>query len=64
MARGNFVIDIQWQHGRLTAARIWSRSGGSCTVRYQEQQVQIRTVPGPILYALRSEAFRYFPLVP
>lgn len=46
VARGNFVIDMQWQHGRLTDVRIRSRSGGSCKVRYQEQQVQIHTVPG------------------
>jgi alpha-L-fucosidase 2 len=31
--RGGFVVDIAWQDGRLTQARIRSRLGGPCRLR-------------------------------
>ncbi|HET9280088.1 MAG TPA: glycoside hydrolase family 95 protein, partial [Flavitalea sp.] len=33
VARGGFVIDIDWQDGRLKKAEIFSRTGGECIVR-------------------------------
>ncbi|MFO7616896.1 MAG: glycoside hydrolase family 95 protein, partial [Bacteroidales bacterium] len=35
VARGAFVIGIEWKDGRLVAATIRSLRGGTCTVRYQ-----------------------------
>ncbi|NCI46092.1 glycoside hydrolase family 95 protein [Sediminibacterium soli] len=32
-ARGNFTIDISWENGRLTQAKIVSRNGGDCIIR-------------------------------
>jgi alpha-L-fucosidase 2 len=36
VARGNFVVDIDWKKGKLTNANILARSGGVCTVRSNE----------------------------
>ena len=33
VGRGNFVVDMQWKNGTLTAATITSRIGGDCVVR-------------------------------
>lgn len=36
VARGNFVVDINWSNGKLSSAKILARIGGSCTVRTSE----------------------------
>ncbi|HEY4291190.1 MAG TPA: glycoside hydrolase N-terminal domain-containing protein [Puia sp.] len=33
VARGGFVVGMDWKGGRLVSARVSSRNGGSCTVR-------------------------------
>jgi len=33
VARGNFVVDIEWKRGTLETARILSRNGGLCVIR-------------------------------
>ncbi|UEG55010.1 glycoside hydrolase family 95 protein [Mucilaginibacter daejeonensis] len=33
--RGNFAVDIDWQHGKLTNAHITSLNGGRCVLRTQ-----------------------------
>ena len=33
VARGNFVVDVEWKKGTLEAARILSRNGGRCVIR-------------------------------
>jgi alpha-L-fucosidase 2 len=33
VARGNFVIDMSWDEGKLTKANISARSGGTCIIR-------------------------------
>jgi alpha-L-fucosidase 2 len=33
-ARGGFVVDLEWTRGRLTRARILSRAGGPCRLRF------------------------------
>ncbi len=33
VARGNFVVDIQWKAGKINNAKILSRNGGNCTIR-------------------------------
>jgi alpha-L-fucosidase 2 len=33
VARGNFVVDMNWKNGKLFNAAIVSRSGGDCVIR-------------------------------
>ena len=33
-ARGNFTVDMEWEGGKLTAARITAPIGGTCALRY------------------------------
>ncbi len=33
VARGNFVVNINWQAGKINTATIQSRKGGTCTIR-------------------------------
>jgi len=41
VARGGFVIDIKWENNQLVSARIYSRNGGACSVRYKEKNIAI-----------------------
>ncbi|RPH99224.1 MAG: glycoside hydrolase family 95 protein, partial [Calditrichaeota bacterium] len=45
-ARGNFRVEMQWQNGRLSHARIVSDSGGLCTVAHGGQLKRIETQVG------------------
>lgn len=36
LARGGFEVDIQWENGVLTKARIYSQNGGVCRLRTKE----------------------------
>jgi alpha-L-fucosidase 2 len=45
-ARGGFVVDIQWQGGKLIAAEIRSKMGEPCVVRYRDRTVQLKTEAG------------------
>ncbi|KAE8394108.1 Six-hairpin glycosidase-like protein [Aspergillus alliaceus] len=36
VARGNFLVDIEWSSGKLTWARIAARAGGKLTIRVQD----------------------------
>lgn len=47
-ARGNFVVDLYWKDNNLTRAVIHARSGGRCTVRYKQQQLDWQTEPGKV----------------
>ncbi|MES2484496.1 MAG: glycoside hydrolase family 95 protein, partial [Bacteroidota bacterium] len=33
LAKGNFMVDIQWQQGKLVTAKVVANIGGSCTIR-------------------------------
>jgi alpha-L-fucosidase 2 len=33
VAKGNFVVNIAWQNGKMSSANVLSRIGGSCTIR-------------------------------
>jgi alpha-L-fucosidase 2 len=45
-ARGDFVVDIAWQHGRLTHATITSRASQPCRVSYAGRTVELKLQPG------------------
>ena len=46
VARGGFVVDIAWKDGKLTEARIFSRLGNSCTIRYGNKTVNLKLKKG------------------
>jgi alpha-L-fucosidase 2 len=46
VARGGFVVSLEWRDGRLTQADILSRRGGPLTVRYAGKDRTYATKPG------------------
>jgi alpha-L-fucosidase 2 len=46
VARGGFVVDMEWKEGRLVQAVIHSRLGNPCTVRYGEKSVMLTLKKG------------------
>ena len=46
VARGNFVIDMQWKNGRLIKAGILARKGGPCKIKYQDRLFELTLKPG------------------
>lgn len=46
VARGNFVVDMEWKNGKLQKANIVSRVGGDCTVKYGSKSVNLKLIPG------------------
>lgn len=46
VARGGFVVDIEWKNGKITETKIFSRLGGPATVRYAAKTVKINTQKG------------------
>ncbi len=47
-ARGGFTLDLEWDRGRLTGARLRSTLGRTATVRYGEKTVRIKTKAGGV----------------
>jgi hypothetical protein len=37
-ARGGFVVDMEWDAGKLTSCRVLSKNGGTCTIRYNGEK--------------------------
>jgi alpha-L-fucosidase 2 len=56
-ARGGFTVDLAWQGGRLSEARIHSASGGALAVRYGGKTLRRQTRRGETL-ALRAADFQ------
>ena len=54
-ARGGFVVDIAWKDGTLTEARILSRRGGPCAVRYQNHALKRKTAAEQTLTVLFTD---------
>lgn len=49
-ARGGFEVDCTWRDGRLTGARIRSKHGGSCQVRYRDKMITLETKKGQSIH--------------
>lgn len=46
VARGGFVVDMIWKEGVITRAKIKSRIGGVCKVKYKKKIIEIQTLAG------------------
>ena len=46
VARGGFVIDMEWKEGKLDNATVLSKNGGSCTVNYQGRKKRLELKAG------------------
>ena len=44
-ARGGFVVDLEWETGKLTRTKIVSERGLPLTLRYGEKEVHLETKP-------------------
>jgi len=53
-ARGGFEVSIKWRNGKLQSAEILSKSGNPCRVRYDNKQMEFKTLKGKS-YKLNSE---------
>jgi alpha-L-fucosidase 2 len=53
-ARGGFVIDLSWEDGTLTQARISSEQGGKLHLRTKDKNITFNTKKGQII-TLRNE---------
>ncbi len=60
VARGNFVVDIDWENGKLKRANILARNGGVCTLRTNEpvalKALNLRSEKSTIGYVLTFTA--------
>ena len=54
-ARGNFVVDLSWNGGRLTEALVRSEAGVPCRLRYADATLHFETVRGAV-YKVRMLA--------
>ncbi len=48
-ARGGFEVDIDWENGELKNARILSKLGNECSIRYGNKVIRIKTEKDEIL---------------
>jgi alpha-L-fucosidase 2 len=47
-ARGGFVVDMEWDAGKLTSCRVLSKNGGTCTIRYNGKKLTRKTKKGEV----------------
>lgn len=45
VARGGFEVDIAWRDGKLIAAKLRSKRGQPCIIRYSDKEVILQTKP-------------------
>ena len=62
VARGGYVVNINWNNGRLSNASLFSRQGGQCTVRTNHpvtiQGLNIRSKKSSVGYVLTFKAVK------
>lgn len=49
VARGNFIVDMQWRHGRITSAQIRSAVGGTCRIKYGSKVTSVNVLSGKVV---------------
>jgi alpha-L-fucosidase 2 len=45
-ARGGFVMDIDWENGKLKGVNVFSKLGKELTLRYQDRTIKLKTQKG------------------
>ena len=45
-ARGGFVLNMQWEEGKLQGLEVFSRAGAPCTLRYGDKEIRFETEEG------------------
>ena len=45
-ARGNFEVDMEWSNGKLTSVLLYSKNGGSCSVKAGDKMMKITLEAG------------------
>ena len=48
-ARGGFVVDIEWQDGKLATATLRSTGGRHCWLKYGDHRVEVWMEPGKVI---------------
>jgi len=46
LARGGFVVDIQWRQGQLQQVALLSKKGNECILKYKNKEIRFKTVIG------------------
>ncbi|WP_316790409.1 glycoside hydrolase family 95 protein [Pedobacter frigoris] len=54
VARGNFVIDLQWQNGKIVSGFIKNKTGGKCKIKYGDQILDFNVPAGKTLNFAQS----------
>ena len=56
VARGNFVVDISWNNGKMQGAKVVSRNGGQCVIRslypFEVESLNLKSEKSTIGYLL------------
>jgi alpha-L-fucosidase 2 len=55
VARGGFVVDIKWENSQLVAVKIQPRLGGSCTVSYKGNRIELTNLKAGEKYELNEQ---------
>ncbi|MNL47457.1 hypothetical protein D3C87_1702480 [compost metagenome] len=54
VARGGFVVDMSWKAGKPVQAKIFSRNGGNCEVKYGGNSKVLSTKAGKSYSVIRN----------
>ncbi|ARS38923.1 alpha-L-fucosidase [Sphingobacteriaceae bacterium GW460-11-11-14-LB5] len=57
VARGGFVIDMQWHNNSISTITIVAKNGGECLIRYQNKTAKLQTKAGGV-YKLALSDFK------